>query len=119
MNLEWKKIRGSIRPSETDFTSSSYFVYLRRNIQEVEKNLDEMMGKVPEGEGYSSTEFEYEEAKISKSDYPHFLDIQMIMQNVSDQELKFQEELIERDERLESIAQSLSELELTVMENNL
>lgn len=117
MSLEWKKIRGSIRPSETDSTSSSYFVYLRRNIQEVEKSLDEMMGEVPEG--YSSTEFEYEEAKISKSEYPHFLDIQNIMQNVSDQELEFQEELMERDERLESIAQSLSELELTVMENSL
>ena len=117
MELKWKKVKGSTKPSELDTTSSAYYVYLRRNIQEVEIPLDSMMEELPEGN--PSTQFEYEEAKISKSEYPHFLDIQNIMQNVSNQELEFQEELIERDERLESIAQSLSELELTVMENSL
>lgn len=121
MELKWKKVKGSVRPSDTDTTSSAYYVYLRRNIQEVEIPLDAMMGEeLPESN--PTTQFEYEEAKITYVDYYtnlNLLDTEKVMQNISDQELTFQEELMERDERLENLAQSLSELELTVMESSL
>ena len=120
MELKWKKVKGSTRPTELDTSSSGYYVYLRRNIQEVEIPVDSMMGEIPEG--YPTTQFEYEEARVTQLDYIqnlNLLDTEKVMQNISDQELSFQEELMERDERLESLAQSLSELELIVMENSL
>jgi len=52
-------------PQEEDLTSSKKFNYVRRNIEEVER----------EEEGKTVTIYEYEEAKILKDDWGIYIDL--------------------------------------------
>lgn len=58
----WKKLENSVKPSLVDETSSKNKVYVRRNIVETEKEVD----------GEKVTVYEYEEAIVTKADYPLF-----------------------------------------------
>lgn len=63
--MKWIKSESTIRPDEVDTTSSKTTVYLRKNI--VEKTRGDKMN------GNTYTYYEYDEAKMSKSDYADFL----------------------------------------------
>lgn len=63
---KWIKVNGSQakRPAEFDTTSSSVFVYQRRNIKRIEiENLDGTTGEL----------WEYEERKLSHDEYAEVL----------------------------------------------
>ena len=57
--MEWKRVQGSVRPPETDTTSSKTLVYLRKNIKEVTKEQD----------GTTYTAWEYDEATLTRDEY--------------------------------------------------
>lgn len=65
MKLNYKKSQSSIKPDLIDNTSSKKYVYLRQNVVEV-NSKDEQSG---EDRSY----FEYDEAKITKSEYEEYL----------------------------------------------
>lgn len=65
MKLNYKKSQSSIKPDLIDTTSSKKYVYLRKNIVEV-NSKDEQSG---EDRSY----FEYDEAKLTKSEYEEYL----------------------------------------------
>lgn len=65
MKLNYKKSQSSIKPDLIDTTSSKKYVYLRQNIVEV-NSTDEQSG---EDRSY----FEYDEAKLTKSEYEEYL----------------------------------------------
>lgn len=65
MKLNYKKSQSSIKPDLIDTTSSKKYVYLRKNVVEV-NSKDEQSG---EGRSY----FEYDEAKLTKSEYEEYL----------------------------------------------
>ena len=108
MLLEWKKVKGSaIKPEELDTTSSAMYVYLRRDIKEVP---NETFGEEISA-GNPTTHYEWEEAKVTQLDYFQnlkTLDSETLMAAIQ-----------ERDVRIELLAQSVSELELTVAENSI
>lgn len=62
----WQKSESSIKPLEVDSESSSFYVYLRRNIFE-KVVVDEVSGE-------ERTFYEYEERKILKSEYDAYLE---------------------------------------------
>lgn len=64
MTLNWKQSESMERPAELDESSSSFVVYLRKDITEVE---------VPAtNETPASTKFVYQEAVLSKADYERY-----------------------------------------------
>lgn len=65
MKLNYKKSQSSIKPDLINTTSSKKYVYLRKNIVEV-NSTDEQSG---EDRSY----FEYDEAKLTKSEYEEYL----------------------------------------------
>ena len=65
MKLNYKKSQSSIKPDLIDTTSSKKYVYLRKNVVEVNPK-DEQSG---EDRSY----FEYDEAKLTKSEYEEYL----------------------------------------------
>lgn len=65
MKLNYKKSQSSIKPDLIDTTSSKKYVYLRKNIVEV-NSKDEQSG---EDRSY----FEYDEAKLTRSEYEEYL----------------------------------------------
>ena len=65
MKLNYKKSQSSIKPDLIDTTSSKKYVYLRKNVVEV-NSKDEQSG---EDRSY----FEYDEAKLTKSEYEEYL----------------------------------------------
>ena len=65
MKLNYKKSQSSIKPDLINTTSSKKYVYLRQNIVEV-NSTDEQSG---EDRSY----FEYDEAKLTKSEYEEYL----------------------------------------------
>lgn len=65
MKLNYKKSQSSIKPDLIDTTSSKKYVYLRQNVVEV-NSKDEQSG---EDRSY----FEYDEAKLTKSEYEEYL----------------------------------------------
>lgn len=65
MKLNYKKSQSSNKSDLIDTTSSKKYVYLRKNIVEV-NSTDEQSG---EGRSY----FEYDEAKLTKSEYEEYL----------------------------------------------
>lgn len=65
MKLNYKKSQSSIKPDLIDTTSSKKYVYLRQNVVEV-NSTDEQSG---EDRSY----FEYDEAKLTKSEYEEYL----------------------------------------------
>mgnify|MGYP000938160497 CR=1 FL=1 len=58
----WYKTEGGIRPKEVDETISDTSVFLRKNIEEVQRDV----------EGETVTVFVYDELKIPKGLYPAF-----------------------------------------------
>lgn len=58
----WYKTEGGVRPKEVDETISNTSVFLRKNIEEVQRDV----------EGETVTVFAYEELKIPKGLYPVF-----------------------------------------------
>lgn len=60
MNIVYKTVQSNEKPLEIDITSSQNGVYLRRNIVEKTKELED---------GSSSTYFEYQEAFLTLSEY--------------------------------------------------
>ena len=65
IKLNYKKSQSSIEPSLIDTTSSKKYVYLRQNVVEI-NSKDEQSG---EDRSY----FEYDEAKLTKSEYEEYL----------------------------------------------
>ena len=65
MKLNYIKSQSSIKPDLIDTTSSKKYVYLRQNVVEV-NSKDEQSG---EDRSY----FEYDEAKLTKSEYEQYL----------------------------------------------
>ena len=65
MKLNYTKSQSSIKPDLIDTTSSKKYVYLRQNVVEV-NSTDEQSGE------YRSY-FEYDEAKLTKSEYEEYL----------------------------------------------
>ena len=59
MNLYFKKSQSSVKPELVDTTSSKKVVYIRQNIVEVQK--DDIVF------------YEYDEAKLTKSEYQEYL----------------------------------------------
>lgn len=58
----WYKTEGGVRPEEVDETISDTSVFLRKNIEEVQREV----------EGETVTVFVYDELKIPKELYPVF-----------------------------------------------
>lgn len=58
----WYKTEGGVRPKEVDETISDTSVFLRKNIEEVQREV----------EGETVTFFVYDELKIPKELYPVF-----------------------------------------------
>lgn len=65
MKLNYIKSQSSNKPDLIDTTSSKKYVYLRQNVVEI-NSKDEQSG---EGRSY----FEYDEAKLTKSEYEEYL----------------------------------------------
>lgn len=59
MKLEFKKSQSSVKPELLDTTSSKRIVYVRQNIIEVQKD--------------DATFYEYDEAKLTKTEYQEYL----------------------------------------------
>ena len=59
MKLEFKKSQSSVKPDILDTTSSKKIVYIRQNIIEVQKD--------------DTTFYEYDEAKLTKTEYQDYL----------------------------------------------
>ena len=59
MNLYFKKSQSSVKPTLIDTTSSKKVVYIRQNIVEVQKD--------------NIVFYEYDEAKLAKSEYQEYL----------------------------------------------
>lgn len=59
--MEWYKAQSLEKPGETDTTSSSFYNYARRNIEEE---------IVQEEDGTEHTVYDYEECKITKESWP-------------------------------------------------
>lgn len=66
MKITYYEAHSTERPSELDTTSSQNGVYLRKNIQEVETATQE---------GGTQTEYKYDEAYLTKSEYAAYLDV--------------------------------------------
>ena len=58
----WYKTEGGVRPKEVDETISDTSVFLRKNIEEVQRDV----------EGETVTVFVYDELKVPKGLYPVF-----------------------------------------------
>lgn len=115
MDEVWRLVRSVDYPLLEDRSSSSKYVYLRRNVHEV--TVVDMM------DNSTHIEFEYEELKLThaqfiKSKYYHD-DRYLLEQQISNQELMLVENQLETDSKIESLAQQVSELELVVVENSL
>lgn len=65
MKLNYIKSQSSVKPDLVDTTSSKVVVYLRQNIVENIKT-DEMSGE-------ETVFYEYEEAKLTKTEYQEYL----------------------------------------------
>lgn len=64
--MEWYKAQSATKPEETDTTSSRYYNYARRNIEE---------GSVEGSDGTKTTVYNYEEARIPKESWGLYLDL--------------------------------------------
>ena len=63
---DWKKVTGTQpeRPEEIDRTSSPSTVYLRKNIEQVEKEVEGADGKIQ-----TVTEWQYDEKEMTVEEY--------------------------------------------------
>lgn len=111
IDLIYKKIEGSSKPIELDTESSTSTVYIRKNIQEVTKT--------DENTGAETIQWQYEECALpieTYKEYQSYFHTQQIMKEMSEQELSLAESLAEKDEQIQSLAQTFSELELKFYE---
>lgn len=60
MTITFYKSESGVAPELLDTTSSAYYTYIRKNVQEVEKE---------DPDGTKRTMFEYDEAKLTKAEY--------------------------------------------------
>ena len=72
MKLNYIKSQSSVKPDLVDTTSSKVVVYLRQNIVEKEKTVENTNSE--DNDATSTTVFyEYEEAKLTKKEYQEYL----------------------------------------------
>ena len=64
MKLNYKKSQSSIKPDLIDTTSSKKYVYLRQNVVKI-NSTDEQSGE-------DISYFEYDEAKLTRSEYEEY-----------------------------------------------
>lgn len=88
--MNWKTVQSNERPDELDKTSSHVYNFVRRNI--VEKTRED------EQTGETVVYYEYEEAKITKSDWSLY------------------EKLIAHDDALDDVYAALTELADMIVE---
>lgn len=71
MKLKYIKSQSSVKPDLVDTTSSKVVVYLRQNIVEKEKTVENTS---EDNDATSTTVFyEYDEAKLTKEEYQEYL----------------------------------------------
>ena len=71
MKLNYKKSQSSVKPDLVDTTSSKTTVYIRQNIIEKEKAVENTS---EDNDAASTTVFyEYDEAKLTKEEYQEYL----------------------------------------------
>lgn len=66
MQLNFKRVQSDSKPVEVDTASSAYTVYIRKNIEAVQK-------EDPQNEGSTYTAYEYDEAKLTQQEYLVYL----------------------------------------------
>ena len=72
MKLKYIKSQSSVKPDLVDTTSSQTTVYVRRNIVEKEKAVENTNSE--DNDATSTTVFyEYDEAKLTKEEYQEYL----------------------------------------------
>ena len=72
MKLNYIKSQSSVKPDLVDTTSSKTTVYIRQNIVEKEKTVENTNSE--DNDATSATVFyEYEEAKLTKAEYKEYL----------------------------------------------
>ena len=72
MKLNFIKSQSSVKPDLVDTTSSKTTVYIRQNIAEKEKAVENTNGE--DNDATSTTVFyEYDEAKLTKEEYAEYL----------------------------------------------
>ena len=72
MKLKYVKSQSSVKPDLLDTTSSKVVVYLRQNIVEKEKTVENTNSE--DNDATSTTVFyEYDEAKLTKEEYQEYL----------------------------------------------
>ena len=72
MKLNYIKSQSSVKPDLVDTTSSKTTVYIRQNIVEKEKTVENTNSK--DNDATSTTVFyEYDEAKLTKEEYQEYL----------------------------------------------
>ena len=72
MKLNFIKSQSSVKPDLVDTTSSKTTVYIRQNIVEKEKAIENTNGE--DNDATSTTVFyEYDEAKLTKEEYQEYL----------------------------------------------
>ena len=72
MKLNFIKSQSSVKPDLVDTTSSQTTVYVRRNIVEKEKTVENTNSE--DNDATSTTVFyEYDEAKLTKEEYQEYL----------------------------------------------
>ena len=72
MKLNFIKSQSSVKPDLVDTTSSKTTVYVRQNIVEKEKAVENTNGE--DNDATSTTVFyEYDEAKLTKEEYQEYL----------------------------------------------
>ena len=64
MKLNYRKSQSSVYPELIDTTSSKKYVYLRKNVVEVQS--EDLNGEI-------YTTYEYDEAKLTKEEYEQYL----------------------------------------------
>ena len=67
MTVKWTKVEGSQteKPAQLDITSSSVYVYMRRNIAQITRTDEE---------GVKRKFWQYEEAKLTPAEYEAYVD---------------------------------------------
>lgn len=63
--MNWDKVESTVMPLEIDTESSDMFNYVRKNIEEVQR----------EEEGKTITMYVYDEAKVLKADWGIYTDL--------------------------------------------
>ena len=73
---EWKQVTGSARPELLDTTSSKVYNYIRKDVEEVEKEENEE----------TTISYVYLEKKVKKADWEYFKSLESADNRISDLE---------------------------------